>query len=122
MRNEVSVASVPEYILVHQNSNQVAVQLELTTELEAFAGHFPGHPVLPGVVQLHWAALLGKKHFKINGLVQQVDALKFQNIIAPPAKTRIEIEQLSTDKISFRFYLNEVQASSGRITFTLSKS
>lgn len=49
----------------------------------AFDGHFPGRPVLPGVVQLDWAIRLGVQTFGPLGSFQAVEHLKFQALTTP---------------------------------------
>jgi 3-hydroxymyristoyl/3-hydroxydecanoyl-(acyl carrier protein) dehydratase len=39
-------------------------RLRVPPTLEHFRGHFPGFPILPGVVQLDWAVRFGRLHFE----------------------------------------------------------
>lgn len=117
MNKETSVALMPSTSLIIQEAHKVVLDLAITAELPAFAGHFPDVPVLPGVVQLHWATELSREYFARSGDAQNVDALKFQNIIAPPVRLRLVLEQLDTHKVAFQYSVDDVQASSGRITF-----
>jgi 3-hydroxymyristoyl/3-hydroxydecanoyl-(acyl carrier protein) dehydratase len=49
----------------------------------AFQGHFPGRPILSGLLQLDWAIRLGKETFGPLGAFQGVEHLKFQSPIGP---------------------------------------
>jgi 3-hydroxymyristoyl/3-hydroxydecanoyl-(acyl carrier protein) dehydratase len=53
------------------------------SEHPAFEGHFPGDPILPGVVQVEWALRLGEMAFGPFGGFQGLEHLKFQGTITP---------------------------------------
>ena len=49
----------------------------------AFAGHFPGHPIVPGVVLLDHAVLLAGQHLGFEGGTWQVSQAKFLSPCGP---------------------------------------
>ncbi|HJV90442.1 MAG TPA: hypothetical protein VJ623_09070 [Holophagaceae bacterium] len=55
----------------------------LEAEHPAYRGHFPGDPILPGVVQVEWALRLGEAAFGPFGAFQGLEHLKFQGTITP---------------------------------------
>ena len=56
-----------------------------------YAGHFPGHPVTPGVVQLQIVHELMENHLS-NGLqLIGIDECKFLKIINPEEQDKIQI-------------------------------
>ena len=57
--------------------------LAMDPDLTAFQGHFPGHPVLPGVVQVDWAVRFGSEAFGPLGRFRAIEHLKFQDPIRP---------------------------------------
>ncbi|HJU84445.1 MAG TPA: hypothetical protein VJ600_09560 [Holophagaceae bacterium] len=57
--------------------------LAVEPEHPAFLGHFPGQPILPGVVQIDWALRLGMARFGPLGTFRALEHLKFQDIIRP---------------------------------------
>lgn len=117
MNNEPQVGFEPPFRVLSNEQNEVTLELTIDKDLPAFSGHFPGLPVLPGVVQLHWAAKLSEQFFATKGHAQRIDALKFQNIISPPCRLRLVLKRLETQKVAFYYLMDEAQASSGRITF-----
>src|SRR5271170_5737285 len=63
--------------------DEVVIDIEMSAELEAFHGHFPGHPILPGVVQIDWVARFAMLHLNIEKLSARDFQVKFRNIIRP---------------------------------------
>ena len=57
--------------------------LAVDAGLVGFQGHFPGHPVLPGVVQIHWAAVFGAEAFGPLGAFCGLAQVKFHQAIGP---------------------------------------
>jgi len=77
-------------------------------DLPCFAGHFPGQPLLPGVLQLHWAVRLAE-HFwprqlactKFAGLSR----VKFKAPIEPGAVLEVQLNRSAADasvKVTFK--------------------
>ncbi|MBS1785407.1 MAG: hydroxymyristoyl-ACP dehydratase [Acidobacteria bacterium] len=64
-------------------SGTEAYAFEVEADHPAFQGHFPDHPILPGVVQVDWAIRLGAERFGVLGAFQSLEHLKFQAVIVP---------------------------------------
>ncbi|KAB2840154.1 MAG: AMP-binding protein, partial [Burkholderiales bacterium] len=45
----------PEVMARRREGETLVLQLRVAPELDFFAGHFPSQPILPGVMQVHWA-------------------------------------------------------------------
>ncbi|HJW32233.1 MAG TPA: hypothetical protein VJ505_02595 [Holophagaceae bacterium] len=56
---------------------------QMEAEHPAYHGHFPGDPILPGVVQVEWALRLGEECFGPFSSFQGLEHLKFQGTITP---------------------------------------
>lgn len=98
---------VPEFKLV----------LEVEPDLVGFRGHFPGNPVLAGIVQVHWAATFAKNLFKYDQVPTQIKRLKFKNIVQPPATLILSLKQVDTHSIQFEFSSESCSHSMGLLVF-----
>jgi 3-hydroxymyristoyl/3-hydroxydecanoyl-(acyl carrier protein) dehydratase len=92
--------------------------LEVTPELCWFQGHFPGRPILAGVVQLHLAALLAAHLFGLTGGLREVTRLKFQHLVIPPRILDLLFESTGSQQIRFRYAAKDRVHSQGRLDFS----
>lgn len=85
----------------------------------AFEGHFPGQPILPGVVQLDWAARLGAEVFGPLGEFRGLRSIKFQGLIEPGAEVELYLDYHPGQGIlSFIYTQDTVRKSTGMLLFT----
>ena len=92
------------------------LSLIIAPTLPQFDGHFPGHPILAGVVQLEWAALLGRERFGITGEFVGMEAIKFQRVITPGQQITLSLNWVS-GKLGFRYTSPAGRHASGRLLF-----
>tara|TARA_B100000809_G_scaffold261014_2_gene309058 strand:- start:494 stop:2251 length:1758 start_codon:yes stop_codon:yes gene_type:complete len=86
--------------------------------LSWFDGHFPGRPILPGVVQTHWAKLYGQRNFGQLGSFKQLEVIKFQHVITPGKNIVLTLSwNPDKSKLTFAYQIGEQRISSGRIAF-----
>ena len=79
------------WLSVEQETEAVSALVAVPEALECLQGHFPGQPLLPGVMQLLWAEeLLGR--WRPECLVSGVQRLKFRVPVEPPAILRFVLE------------------------------
>lgn len=85
----------------------------------AFEGHFPGQPILPGVVQLDWAARLGAEVFGPLGDFCGLRSLKFQGLIEPGSEVELSLDyRPGQGTLSFTYAQDAVRKSVGTFLFT----
>jgi 3-hydroxymyristoyl/3-hydroxydecanoyl-(acyl carrier protein) dehydratase len=82
-------------------------------ELRYFAGHFPGLPILPGVVQLQWAIVFASRYLGVEGGIGRVTNLKFSRILQPGDAVTLVLERAPAG-FGFRFETGAGTCSSGR--------
>ncbi|MBN27148.1 MAG: hypothetical protein CL578_19185 [Alteromonadaceae bacterium] len=98
--------------------NTLTIQCHIPPEIRYFNGHFDSTPILPGVVQVHWAHKLAKAHFSELNDFYRLEVIKFSQVIQPNETVVIQLT-LNTPKqqVSFSFQSEKGIHSSGRICF-----
>lgn len=109
-----------EQVVSEQGEDVLAIAMEIAPSVQWFKGHFPEQPVLPGVVQTHWAvelarALVVAPSQTLCGVVN----LKFHKMILPGAIVTLVL-QADQRGVSIKFrYLEEGQLySEGKLNFS----
>jgi 3-hydroxymyristoyl/3-hydroxydecanoyl-(acyl carrier protein) dehydratase/acyl-CoA synthetase (AMP-forming)/AMP-acid ligase II len=77
-------------------------------------GHFPGYPVVPGVVQLHWIVRWAEDWLGRPVDAHTIQNLKFKDVLTPGASCTAVL-QLEGDRLAFRIHSTSTEYSSGRI-------
>lgn len=106
------MADAPPIPLARRANADGSIELDLAVspDLLWFAGHFPGRPILPGVVLLHWAAGLARRHLGADLPAAREFQVKFKAVVRPgdiltlilahdPAKRRIGLEYRCGDTV-----------------------
>jgi 3-hydroxymyristoyl/3-hydroxydecanoyl-(acyl carrier protein) dehydratase len=83
-----------------------------------FDGHFPGVPILAGVVQIHWVIAYGRQCFDLPPVFLGIHALKFQRIITPEKPFTLElVHEPAKSCLSFKITSRIGTHTSGRVMF-----
>lgn len=107
----------PRVLSVSAESAGFQLQLEVTAKLDGFRGHFPGNPVLAGIVQFHWAARFSGELFEYQSVPMEIKRLKFKNIVQPPATLSLSLRQTVDLQVEFDFSSPQHSHSSGLMIF-----
>lgn len=109
----------PDVLHIDNFENNQVITLYVRHNLSWFDGHFPGRPILPGVVQTHWANHFAQQIFGNMGAFSHLEVIKFQHVITPGNQLQLQLkwnpEKL---KLSFSYQSESQKFSSGRIAFT----
>ncbi len=94
------------------------LQLSIPSNLEVFAGHFPEEPVLPGILQVHWAVALAEFCFDraLGDGFNAMQGIKFNSMVLPSAELQLSLK-LQDSKLTFSYWQNGVKYSNGSLVF-----
>ncbi|MCP1727725.1 3-hydroxymyristoyl/3-hydroxydecanoyl-(acyl carrier protein) dehydratase [Natronospira proteinivora] len=98
-------------------------RLAVPVDLPWFRGHFPGHPVLPGLVQVEWARQLAERDLCPDGGFQGLRSVKFQRVIQPDCELCLHLEARD-GQVDWRLTLDGLDGplcSEGRLFFGASQ-
>ncbi|BDU71452.1 ApeI family dehydratase [Mesoterricola silvestris] len=95
-----------------------AFALELDPELLGFQGHFPGNPILPGVVQVDWAIHFAEAAFGPLGAFRGLEHLKFTDIVRPGQALTLTLAlDPARESLRFAFQDGDTRKACGIIHF-----
>lgn len=84
----------------------------------AFEGHFPGHPILPGVLQVDWAIRQGQAAFGPLGTFTRLTQLKFMRLIQPGEPLTLVLSwQPEHRTLGFAYEGSDGRKASGTVNF-----
>ena len=86
---------------------------EVPTDLPAFAGHFPGNAIVPGVVLLDQALYRAQMLSGHEDIFLQVAQAKFLSPVRPGELLRFEFEITSRSNIRFDISASDRAVASG---------
>ncbi|MDR5754212.1 MULTISPECIES: AMP-binding protein [unclassified Caballeronia] len=95
-----------ELLSICRDGDACSLELRVPPGLAHFAGHFPGLPILPGVVQLDWAVRLATECFDETRDVASIDRLKFMAPVGPGALLALRLSRDSArGRVQFAYRL-----------------
>jgi 3-hydroxymyristoyl/3-hydroxydecanoyl-(acyl carrier protein) dehydratase len=92
--------------------------LTVPYDLPVFQGHFPGRPIVPGVVQIGWAAALSRDHGLAEGPLSGIPAAKFSRIVRPGMQLVARVARApSAYQVQFQYTCGDAAVATGRLQF-----
>ncbi|MFM0690491.1 AMP-binding protein [Paraburkholderia strydomiana] len=93
-------------------------ELRVPATLTHFGGHFPGLPILPGVVQIDWAMRLAAEQLPCVRGFTSIDRLKFMAPVGPGAVLKLTLaHDPARQRVQFAYRANERECASGVIVY-----
>ncbi len=107
---------LPEVLARHERDGGVDLTLHVAADCPWFEGHFPGSSILPGVVQVGWAAHFAADWRGFSTPPSALDRIKFKRPIGPDAELTLRLREAG-GKLHYEYLLRTpdgpVSASSG---------
>lgn len=107
----------PRVLSWQDNSPHLRLVLEISPEHRCFRGHFPGNPVLPGIVQVHWAIIASRVLFEFDHRPREIKRLKFKSVVIPPKVIDLALFMPAENEVQFNYSSLDQQHSQGRLIF-----
>jgi 3-hydroxymyristoyl/3-hydroxydecanoyl-(acyl carrier protein) dehydratase len=107
---------LPQVRKKQRQGDSLSLLLWLDPALPWFAGHFPGAPLLPGVVQVHLAIYFAVHELGLDGEFAGMEMVKFQRPIRPGGEVWLQLEwQAEARRLVFSYLQDGEVAGSGRV-------
>lgn len=103
--------------VLEQGSRSRKLLLEVDSALGWFSGHFPGHPVLPGIVQVHWAVRFSWSYLGFEDVPVEIHRLKFKKIVQPTEILELCISKCEDTVVAFEYTCAGQPCSEGRLIY-----
>ena len=110
---------LPEILSRTREADSALLSLRVSPALDYFSGHFPGIPILPGVVQVDWAIRLGGEHFALPlKYFSGMKALKFTAPVTPGMVLELRLDWLAAkQQLNFCYSQGERRFATGQVQF-----
>jgi 3-hydroxymyristoyl/3-hydroxydecanoyl-(acyl carrier protein) dehydratase len=104
---------------VTEAEGQVTLQLGLPEDLPGFLGHYPGFPILPGVVQIDWVMRLAAAHLGCGQRSATDFRIKFKQVISPCSHLTLTLRHdAARGRLEFVYRCGSGIASQGQVTLS----
>ncbi|WP_129141171.1 AMP-binding protein [Modicisalibacter coralii] len=102
--------------------DECRIALEVPERLAYLDGHFPDHPVVPGVVLVQWACDLAREHLGLSAPFTGMERVKFPLLLLPGERVTLSLALAAHDdhqRLMFAFDGARGCHASGRARFAL---
>lgn len=108
--------------IIERTDKSITTSLKVTGNEDFFKGHFPGNPIMPGVLLQEalfqsGAALMAGREGGGLGVVTRVQNAKFKNMVKPGEELIMEVEL--TESISNAHYMKGTTKVNGKTVLVL---
>jgi hypothetical protein len=111
--------TLPDYTRRERDAASAVAELDITPALQAFDGHFPDAPILPGVAQLDWAVRIAQSAFDPPPRrFTRLETLKFQRPVLPGMRVELALRwRADSGVLAFTYRSAAGIHASGNVVF-----
>jgi 3-hydroxymyristoyl/3-hydroxydecanoyl-(acyl carrier protein) dehydratase len=113
---------MPVVVSARVDERRAVYAIDIDADLHAFEGHYPGNPILAGVVQVDWVMRFAREAFADApqpvdwNAFSGIDQLKFHQIIRPGERLELHLDwSAATGKLAFSYESEAGRKSAGQI-------
>jgi 3-hydroxymyristoyl/3-hydroxydecanoyl-(acyl carrier protein) dehydratase len=111
------VNCAPIVTLIAREAGQISLHLDLPADMACFQGHFPGLPILPGVIQIDWVMRLADEYLQCGQLSGADFRIKFRQVVRPGSPLKLTLKHdAPRHRLDFIYHIGDLVASQGRVT------
>ena len=102
--------------VLEQMEAKAEIELALTANLIWFEGHFPGEAVLPGIAQVHLAALWSERIWNWKPASANLLRLKFRHVMRPGSVAILSLKrETERGRLNFSYRVGDLVMSEGTL-------
>ena len=109
-------ARSPLLLEQERGERELVRRLRVPRDLAALEGHFPGAPLVAGVVQLGWVMEAARELLEADPVIVAFESLRFRDALAPEQELRLLVELTDArDVVRFRLDAGARSFLAGRV-------
>src|SRR5262249_16056998 len=106
----------PTLLAERRDERALVRELRVPADLAFLEGHFPGHPVVAGVVQVHWVMLAARELLGPSFRARSLENVRFHELLLRGQTFSLELElSEARDSLGFRLADGARVFASGRV-------
>ena len=107
---------MPEVREMRAVAGGTELDLFIPSDLAYLEGHFPGLPIVPGVVLIDWVVELAARHLAVPVEAGQTFAVKFRRVIGPGGPVTLSLRYVATrSQLGFEYRTGQQTLAGGTI-------
>ena len=109
---------LPKLLTRRDDAGRIELELEVPQDNPWFGGHFPGFAILPGVVQVGWAAHFAHELCGFGPGVSGMEHIKFKRPVLPGACLTLSLQpDTARGMLRYEFRERDQTCSSGILLY-----